>query len=82
MLCGCTTGSSTSRYIRCVTANEPAPQPCTGLSDQAPAASFHHTHRLPEFEETIRAGSEVLSFWSVWVNLCQASSAHSPGPPS
>ena len=61
MLWGCTTPSSTWRYILCVTGNEPAPQPWIGLSHHAPAASSHHTQRLPEFDDTIRAGSETLS---------------------
>ena len=79
-LCGCRTSSWTSRYMRCVTGNEPAPQPPTGLSVHAPAASFHHTQRLPEFDEMIRFGSESLS-WLVFVNSCHASSKNCPGPP-
>ena len=79
-LCGCRTSSSTLRYMRCVTGNEPAPQPPTGLSVHAPAASFHHTQRLPEFDEMIRFGSESLS-WLVFVNSCQASSKNCAGPP-
>ena len=78
-LCGCSTSNGTWRYMRCVTGNEPAPQPPIGLSFHAPAASFHHTQRLPEFEEMIRVGSESRS-WLVFVNSCQASSKNRPGP--
>ena len=69
-LCGCCDAERLLAVAQVHEPNEPAPQPPTGLSENAPAASFHHTQRLPEFVETSRAGSYWRSCLTS-VNACQ-----------